>query len=47
MNENQDHGRVRCLDRNGRSSAVQRMDDVEEDPCVGLLLVAYCCRILS
>ena len=30
-NDNQDHVRVRCLDRNGRGSAVQRMDDVKED----------------
>ena len=39
-NENQDHVRVRCLDRNCRGSAFQRMDDVKEDPCVGLQLVA-------
>ena len=41
-NDNQDHVIVRCLDRNGRGSVVQRMDDAKEDPCVGLLLVACC-----
>ena len=47
MYENDDHIRVRCLDQNAGKSAVQSMDDVKDDPCVGFLLVAHCCHILS
>ena len=47
MYENDDHIRVRCLDQKAGESAVQSMDNVEDDPCVGFLLVAHCCHILS
>ena len=47
MYENDDHIRVRCLDQNAGESAVQIMDDVKDDPCVGFLLVAHGCHILS
>ena len=47
MYENDDHIRVRCLDQNAGESAVQSMDDVKDDPCVGLLQVAHGCHILS
>ena len=46
-NEDDDHIRVGCFDQNAGESAVQSMDDVKDDPCVGLLLVAHCCHILS
>ena len=47
MYENDYHIRVRCLDQNAGESAVQSMDDVKDDPCVGFLLVAHGCHILS
>ena len=47
MYENDDHIRVRCLDQNAGESAVQSMGDVKDDPCVGFLLVAHGCHILS
>ena len=47
MCENDDHIRVRCLDLNAGESAVQSMDDVKDDPCVGFLLIAHGCHILS
>ena len=34
------------VDQNAGDSAVQSMDDVKDDPCVGFLLVAHCCHIL-
>ena len=45
-NENEVHIRVGCLDQNAGESAVQSMDYVKDDPCVGLLLVAHCCYIV-
>ena len=47
MYENDDHIRARCLDQNAGESAVQIMDDAKDDPCVGFLLVAHGCHILS
>ena len=47
MYANDDHIRVRCLEQNAGESTVQSMDDVKDDPCVGFLLVAHCCHILS
>ncbi len=47
MYDNDDHVRVRCLDQNAGESAVQSMDDVKDDPCVGFLLVVHGCHILS
>ena len=38
---------TRSIDQNTGESAVQSMDDVNDDPCVGFLLVADSCHILS
>ena len=46
-NENEVHIRVGCLDQNAGESTVQSMDDVKDDPRVGLLRVAHCCHIFS
>ena len=47
MYENDDHIRVICLVQNAGESAVQSMDDVKNDPCMGFLLAAHCCHISS
>ena len=47
MYENDDQIRARCLDQNDGEAAVQSMDYVKDDPCVGFLLVAHGCHILS